>query len=75
MYGLLGYDNIWLRYNKSVIWGCKKRENLHIEKIAFKVVQIRFLVMHITNQTSRFDLFKVGHSQNIFMKHNLFLIS
>ncbi len=33
---------------KSGIWGCKK--NLNIEKIAFKVVQMKFLAMHITNQ-------------------------
>ncbi len=38
MYGL---DNIW----KSGIW-----ENLNIEKIIFKVVQMKFLAMHITNQ-------------------------
>ncbi len=30
------------------IWGCKKK--LNIEKIAFKVVQIKFLARHITNQ-------------------------
>ncbi len=35
MYGL---DNIW----KSGIW--------NIEKIIFKVVQMKFLAMHITNQ-------------------------
>ncbi len=33
---------------KSGIWGCKKNQN--IEKIAFKVVQMKFLAMHITNQ-------------------------
>ncbi len=32
---------------KSGIWGCKKND---IEKIAFNVVQIKFLAMHITNQ-------------------------
>ncbi len=31
---------------KSGIWGCK--QNLNIKKIAFKVVQIKFLAMHIT---------------------------
>ncbi len=39
MYGLLGWDNIWLIYKK-----------INIEKIAFKVVQMKFLVMHITSQ-------------------------
>ncbi len=41
MYGL---DNIC----KSGIWGMQK--NLNIEKIIFKVVQMKFLAMHITNQ-------------------------
>ncbi len=44
MYGLLWSDNIC----KSGIWGSKK--NLNIEKIIFKVVQMKFLAMHITNQ-------------------------
>ncbi len=52
MYGL---DNIW----KSGIWGCKK--NLNIEKIIFKVVQIKFLAMHINNQKFSFDIFTVGN--------------
>ncbi len=60
MYGLLELDNIWPR---SGIWGCKK--NLNIDKITFKVVQIKFLAMHITNQ----------YFQNIFMEHDLYLIS
>ncbi len=30
------------------IWGCKKNQN--IEKIIFKIVQMKFLAMHITNQ-------------------------
>ncbi len=51
----------------------KKKWN--IEKIAFKVVQIKFLAMHITNQKIVFDIFTVGHLQNIFMKHDLYLIS
>ncbi len=44
MYGLLWSDNIW----ESGIWG--STTNLNIEKIIFKVVQIKFLAMHITNQ-------------------------
>ncbi len=59
--------NIWI----SGIWGCKK----NIEKIVFKVVQMMFLAMHITNQTFSFYIFKVGHLQNIFMEHDLYLIS
>ncbi len=62
MYGL---DNIC----KSGIWGCKK--NLNIEKIFFKVVQMKFLAMHINNQKLSFDIFTVGNVQNIFMEHDL----
>ncbi len=54
---------------KSGIWGCKK--NLNIEKITFKVVQMKFLAMHITNQKLSFDIFTVGNLQNIFMEHDL----
>ncbi len=54
MYGLLGQylaeTTIW----KSWIWGWKKR---HIEKIPFKVVQTKFLEMHIANQKLSFDIF------------------
>ncbi len=49
MYGLLGSDNIWLRYNYLKIWNLKVQKNLNLEKIAFKVVQIKFFAMHITN--------------------------
>ncbi len=52
-----------------------KKKNLNIEKIAFKVVQIKFLAMHITNQKLSFDIFTVGDLQNIFMEHDLYLIS
>ncbi len=57
---------------KSGIWGCKKNPN--IEKIAFKVVQMKSLAMHITNQKLSFDIFTVGRLQNIFMKRDLYLI-
>ncbi len=50
MYGLLWYDNIWLRYSYLNIWNLREQKNLNIEKITFKVVQIKFLAMHITNQ-------------------------
>ncbi len=49
--------------------GAKK--NLNIEKITFKVIQMKFLAMHITNQKLSFDIFTVGNSQNIFMEHDL----
>ncbi len=46
------------------------QKNLNIEKIIFKVVQMKFL-MHITNQKLSFDIFTVGHLLNIFMEHDL----
>ncbi len=46
---IFGRDTtIW----RSGVWGFK--ENLNIEKIIFKVVQIKFLAMHITNQKIKF---------------------
>ncbi len=44
--------------------------NLNIEKIAFKVVQMKFLAMHINNQKLSFDIFTLGNLQNIFMEHD-----
>ncbi len=35
------------------------QKNLNIEKIIFKVVQMKFLVMHITNKKISFDIFTV----------------
>ncbi len=56
--------------------GAKKIEILRKSKFGqFKVVQIKFLAMHITNQKLSFDIFTVGHLQNIFMEHDLCLIS
>ncbi len=48
--------------------GAKK---LNIEKIIFKVVQMKFLAMHINNQKLSFNIFTVGYLQNIFMEHDL----
>ncbi len=53
------------------IWNLRKQKNLNIEKIIFKVVQIKFIAMHITNQKLCFDIFTVGNLQNILMKHDL----
>ncbi len=39
----------------------------NIEKIAFKVVQMKFLAMHITDQKLFVGIFMVGTVQNIFM--------
>ncbi len=50
-------------------------KNLNIEKIAFKVVQIKFLAMHITYPKLSFDIFTIVNLWNIFMKQYLYLIS
>ncbi len=47
------------------------QNNLNIEKIIFKVVQMKFLAMHITNQKLSLDIFMVGNVLNIFMEHDL----
>ncbi len=47
------------------------QKNQNIEKITFKVVQMKFLAMHITNQKLSFDIFTVGNLLNIFMEHDL----
>ncbi len=49
--------------------GAKK--NLNIEKIILKVVQMKFLAMHITNKKRCFYIFMVIHLLNIFMEHDL----
>ncbi len=51
------------------------KKNQNTEKIAFKVVQMKFLAMQITNQKLSFDIFTVEILQNIFMEHDLYLIS
>ncbi len=53
-------------------------ENLESEgakKFTFKVVQKKFLAMHFTNQKLSFDIFTVVHLQNIFMEHDLDIMS
>ncbi len=44
------------------------QKNLNIEKIIFKDVQMKFLAMHINNQSLGFYIFTVG---NIFIEHDL----
>ncbi len=63
------------------MWNPRVQKNLNIEKIfifiliAFKVVQMKFLAMHVTNQKWSFNIFTVGNLQNIFMEHDLYLKS
>ncbi len=53
MYGLLGSDNIWPRYNYLKIWNLRVQKNLNTEKTAFKSFQIKSLALHITNHTEK----------------------
>ncbi len=46
-------------------------KNPNIEKITFKVVQMKFLTMHITNPQLSFEIFMVGNLLNIFMEYDL----
>ncbi len=52
------------------------QENRNIEKMAFKVVQIKFLAMYynITNKKLSFYIFTVENLQNIFMELDLYLM-
>ncbi len=58
MYGLLGSDDIRPKYNYVKIWNLRVQKNT--DKIAFKVVQMKYLAMHITDQKVSFDIFMVG---------------
>ncbi len=75
MYCLLGYDNTWLRYDYLNIWNVRVQKNLNIEKIALKFVKMKSLATHITNQKLSLYIFMVRNLQNIFMEHDLYLIS
>ncbi len=50
------------------IWNAKK--NVNIEKISFKIVQMKFFAMHITNQNFSFDIFTVGYKIPITLIFN-----
>ncbi len=68
-------DNIWPKYDYLKIWNLREQKKFNIEKIAFKVVQIKFLAMHITNKKLSCVIFIVGNLQYVFMAHDLYLIS
>ncbi len=53
------------------IWYLRVQKNQNIEKIIFKVDQMKFLAMHINNQKLSYDIFTVVNIQNIFMEHDL----
>uniref|UniRef100_A0A671NV54 RNA polymerase II-associated protein 3-like n=1 Tax=Sinocyclocheilus anshuiensis TaxID=1608454 RepID=A0A671NV54_9TELE len=58
-----------LNKQQEALEGLKLYEGNH------RIVQMKFLAMHITNQKLSFDIFTVGHLQNILMEHDLYLIS
>ncbi len=47
------------------------QKNRNIKKIIFKVVQMKFLAMHITNHKLSFGILTVRNVLNIFMDHDL----
>ncbi len=68
---MLGQDNIWQRqlFSNLESEGAKNEYIIYwyihyIDKIAFEVVQIKFLAMYITNKKWSFDIFTL---QNIFI--------
>ncbi len=48
-------------YDRTIFENLRVQKNLNIEKIIFKVVQIKFLPIHTNNQKLSFDIFKVGN--------------
>ncbi len=48
-------------YDRTILENLESEEakHLNIEKIIFKVVQMKFLAMHINNQKLSFDIFTV----------------
>ncbi len=76
MYGIVRIGQYLSEINYLKICNLRMhKKNLNTEKIAFKVVHIKFLAMHITNKKIRFNIFTVRNIQNIFMEHDLFSIS
>ncbi len=47
------------------------QKNLNIEKIIFKLVQMKFLAIYITNQNFSLNIFTVRIFLNIFMEYDL----
>ncbi len=82
IYTLMLSIDVWFVMTGQYLAKIQLFENLESEgakkskywEITFKVVQKKFL-MHITNKKLSFDIFTVGNLQNIFMEHDLYLIS
>ncbi len=59
MYGLIGQYLAEIQLLENL-----ESEGANVfDKITFKVVQMKFLSMHITNQKLSFDIFTVGNLQ------------
>ncbi len=70
------YDRTIFVWDTTIwVWNLKVQKSPNIEKITFKVIQIKILAMHITNQKLRFDTFTVGNVQNNLIEHDLYLMS
>ncbi len=69
MYGLFGQYLVEIQLFENLKSEGAKNQNT--EKIVFKFDQMKFWIMHITNQKWSFYIFMVGNLQNIFMKHDL----
>ncbi len=57
-----------LRCNYLKIWNLREQKHQNIEKITFKVVQMKFLKMHITNSNISFvlmQLFNRAHAPDV----------
>ncbi len=63
MYGLLWQYLAQMQLFENLESEGAKKRDLNIEKIAFKTVQIKFLVMHITNQKLSLDIFMVANTK------------
>ncbi len=56
------------------IWNLGVQKSPNIEKIAFKVVQMKFLAMHITNQKIHFDIFTKYLHKTLFVLNILIVV-
>ncbi len=55
----------------TIFGNLRMQKHRNIEKITFKVVQMKFLAMHIINTKLRFDKVTVENLENILMEHDL----
>ncbi len=71
---MICYDRtIFGWYNYLKIWNLRLQKNLNIEKITFKVIQMKFLVMHIINQLEFWYIY--GYKFTKYIHGTWFLIN